>query len=121
MQSGSLATRHALGLVELERTARDMDSDSLRYAILMVRALAKEHEGRWHEAVPLRREIVAMSASFGSPGLTLSQRSNLVRAMFSSGDRDGAVALASAILVEAERLGRADVARECRELLADAG
>ena len=95
-----------------------MGSDSLRYAILMVRALAREHDGRWREAVRLRREIVAMSASFGSPGLTLSQRSNLARALFRSGDHEGAVDLATALLAEAERLGRADVARECREILA---
>ncbi len=104
-------------LTEIERQAEAMDADPLRYSALLVRAALAELAEDWPRAAALRRQTAAMAADFTSPGLVLTQRLQLAEALARAGDRAEASALARELLSEAERLGRADVARACRTIL----
>ncbi len=104
-------------LAALGKAIAASDSDSSKFVVLGAEARVAEALGELPRAIELRRRSVEMAGGFGLPGLALVQRSKLALALDRGGARQEAVALASELLPQAERLGFGDVADECRQVL----
>lgn len=108
------ALRH---IERLHREARQGDSESARFVLLVAEAKILEALGELDRAIALRERLVELASGFGNPSSVLAHRLRIAELLAVRGDAVGARALAREVLAEADRLGLAGVARDCRRLL----
>jgi serine/threonine protein kinase len=111
---GAKARRH---IEKLRRAAEESDSESARYMVVTGESKIYEALGELEKAIELRRVASRLADGFDSPALALVQRAELAKLLDRAGQHDEAVRLAREILPEADRIGMADTARDCRRIL----
>jgi serine/threonine protein kinase len=111
------ATAARLQLARLATRAAEGGSDSARFVVLVAEARVAELSGDLAGAIELRRRICALAEGFDSPGLLLTHRLGLAKALALAGRHAEAVALSHELLPQAESLGLAQVIQELHRIL----
>jgi tRNA A-37 threonylcarbamoyl transferase component Bud32 len=108
------ALRH---IERLHREAAGSDSESARYVLLVAEAKILEALSEIEPAIALRERLAELAKGFGNPSSILAHRLRVAELRAASGQARAARELAAEVLVEADRLGLAGIARGCRRLL----
>lgn len=104
-------------LATLQQESRKGDSESANFVLLVAEAKIREALGELDAAVGLRREIIRLAATFGSPASMATHRLRLAQLLKKQRRDSEAALLVTEVLASAEQLGLVGVARDCRTLL----